>query len=740
MSRHNIIILKVAVPVPVPRLFDFLPGENKHYAPGCRVLVPFGSRKLLGIIHQICNQSELEPARLKPVIQILDKKPLISDEIRQLAQWCSQYYFHPLGEVYQQILPTLLRGPTNHSTTQTCYQLSDSGQILDLKQLHRAKRQQQLVRLLQQYPQGLSQKSIGEKQAPGWQQAARVLEKKGLIRKITIDRLHTPAPLAPCRRQQTPLQLNPQQQQAIAFLQAHYHGFFPSLLYGVTGSGKTEVYLQFMEPLLKNNKQVLVLVPEINLTPQLAERFSHRFDTSVVLLHSSVGQKQRLDNWIAAVSGHARIIIGTRSAIFTPIPHLGAIIVDEEHDSSFKQQEGFRYHARDLAVLRAQWRKIPVVLGSATPSLESLANALNGRYQLLTLKQRASQHQASQLILLDVRNKQIDHGISYELKQMIHEEISKQHQVLVFQNRRGFSPVLLCHHCGWVARCHQCDANLTVHLFENTLHCHHCEHLSPIPTHCLSCNSQQIDVMGAGTQRIEQTLSRLFPEAEIIRIDRDSTRRKGSFEQLLQNIQQGRGQILVGTQMLAKGHHFPNLTLVVILDVDQGLYSVDFRAQEKMAQLIVQVAGRAGRADKPGRTILQTQQPEHPFFQSLLGQDYISFGRQLLQQRQQSAFPPYSYQALLRASATDEKTLQLFLDQCLQAAQHLCLEAIFSQIQILGPMASPMSRKAGRYRYQILLQAPQRNKLQNFIQHWLATFKPGRGIVFSLDVDPQDMS
>ncbi len=739
------IILKVAVPVPIDQLFDFLTAEpeleleqQQRYKEGSRVAIPFGSRTLVGVIFSISDTTDLSIKKLKSIHQLLDNQPLISQEIMHLAQWASSYYHFPIGEIFQQILPVLYRNPQYKIDLTTYYwTVTTLGKHLPLDTLNNAKKQRQLLQLLQKNPQGLTNNEIKSVLENSFTSITKRLEALAYIKKTT-KRNEIENNTTTNRDQQ--LTLNDEQKIAVDGLIKNSTCFYPCLLDGVKGSGKTEVYLQFISHLLDKNKQILVLVPEINLTPQLASRFAKRFNTSIVILHSSVSKKQRLSNWLKAGTADASIIIGTRSAIFTPMPNLGAIILDEEHDLSFKQQDGFRYNARDLAIYRANSLKIPVLLGSATPSLESLANVNSKKYYYYRLTKRAANAHSNKFTLLDVRNKLIEQGISHELKNLMAQELEKNNQILLFQNRRGYSPTLFCHHCGWVARCVCCDANLTVHFSENHLLCHHCNSHSPIPKNCLSCDSTQVDIMGAGTQRIEETMLKLFPGIEVLRIDRDSTRRKGSFEKIIEKINEGNKQILVGTQMLSKGHHFPNVTLVVILDVDQGLFSTDFRALEKMAQSIVQVAGRAGRAEKPGHVILQTHQPDHPFFAQLLAHGYANFAQDELQQRKSIGLPPYQYMALIRSEAQDKQYNQNFLTQMIQLAHSAPSTQVFiKHIQLLGPIPSPMERRAGFYRAQLLVQSSQRQVLQQFISYWLRLFPKDRKIKWSIDIDPQEM-
>jgi primosomal protein N' (replication factor Y) (superfamily II helicase) len=746
------IILKIAVPVPLNQVFDFLPHPSvpqSKYQIGCRVAIPFGPRRCVGIITEITNHSDLALSKLKSISKLLDNKALLSEEIIALVKWSSNYYHYPIGEVFQQVLPVLYRKPEyNLELNESCWRVTRAGSEIPLQLLSKAKRQQKLLQLLQQNPQGLMTDEINQLQEKGWQAVIKRLESLAYVSKVKLanKKLHSEkGTVNNHTNKNRELKLNDEQAAALGTLKNNNDRFYPCLLDGVTGSGKTEVYLQFISLLLEKNKQVLVLVPEINLTPQLSSRFEQRFNTTIVILHSSISKKQRLTNWLKAGSGQANIVIGTRSAIFTPMPHLGAIILDEEHDLSFKQQDGFRYNARDLAIFRAKLLDIPVLLGSATPSLESLSNVSDEKYHYLRLKKRAANAHSNKFTLLDVRNKLIEQGISHELKSVMQDELEKNNQILLFQNRRGYSPTLFCHHCGWVARCPSCDSNLTLHSSDNYMLCHHCENKSPIPQHCLSCDSSQVDIMGAGTQRIEETMHNLFPDIEVLRIDRDSTRLKGSFEKIIEKINQGEKQILVGTQMLSKGHHFPNVTLVVILDVDQGLFSCDFRALEKMAQSIVQVAGRAGRAEKPGHVVLQTHQPEHPFFSTLLHEGYSVFASNTLTERKAMGLPPYHYMALLRSEAKDQQHNQIFLNQCMQLAQSLPIQQqgqqdILDFIQLLGPVPSPMERRGGFYRSQILIQSAHRKILQQFLEQWLAVLPKDRRIKWTIDIDPLDMS
>jgi primosomal protein N' (replication factor Y) len=534
-------------------------------------------------------------------------------------------------------------------------------------------------------------------------------------------------------------QLNSHQQQAINAVLNSLKQFQAFLLDGVTGSGKTEVYLQIIDQILLQNKRALILVPEIGLTPQITERFQKRFQEPIAVLHSGLTDRERLDAWLQVKEEKIRIIIGTRSAVFTPINNLGIIIVDEEHDLSFKQQEGFRYHARDIAVMRAHLEKIPIVLGSATPSLESMHNVIEKRYQHLHLPERVGTAIHPTVTLLDLRNKKLTEGLSSELITKMQQHLQQDGQVLLFLNRRGFAPVLICHACNWVAACKRCDAKMTLHHQTNAfLQCHHCGSQRKPDRECPDCNNKNIMPLGLGTQRLEQTLQNIFPECGIIRIDRDSTRKKGSLENIFQSIHSGEHKILIGTQMLAKGHHFPNVTLVAILNTDNGLFSSEFRSTEKIAQLILQVAGRAGRAEKLGEVVIQTHHPDHALLQFILQQNYSALAKVILAERQATKLPPHAYIALIRAEAVDKNYPLQFLTE---------LKAKISndhsnQTKILGPIPSLMERKAGRYRAQLLLQAEKRSDLHHLLQQLYPTINAlssARRVRWSLDVDPQEV-
>jgi primosomal protein N' (replication factor Y) len=536
---------------------------------------------------------------------------------------------------------------------------------------------------------------------------------------------------------EAPPVLNPAQAQAVRQVSEALGRFGAFLLDGVTGSGKTEVYLRIVEAVLATGRQALVLVPEIGLTPQLLERFQARVPGPLAVLHSGLGDRERLDAWLSARSGDASVVIGTRSAVFAPLPAPGVIIVDEEHDASFKQQDGFRYNARDLAVVRARQVDIPVLLGSATPAFESLHNARRDRYRRLRLPERVGGAVEPTIELLDVRRQPMEEGVSEPLCARMQRHLDDDEQVLLFLNRRGFAPTLICHECGWLGECRRCDARLTLHMTRRRLVCHHCGAEQPIAVACPDCGSVDLRALGQGTERIEQVLEKRFPGVGIARVDRDSTRRRGSLHDLLHAVRTGERRILVGTQMLAKGHHFPDVTLVGVVDADQGLFGVDFRAGERMAQLILQVAGRAGRAERPGRVLIQTHHPEHPLLSVLVSQGYSAFAASALEERRQAGLPPFAFQALLRAEAARPEQPWTFLQEAATIGHSLT-----SEVELLGPAPAPMERRAGRYRAQLLIQAQRRSDLHGFLDRWvkrLATLRFARRVRWSLDVDPADL-
>jgi primosomal protein N' (replication factor Y) len=532
------------------------------------------------------------------------------------------------------------------------------------------------------------------------------------------------------------LTLNVEQAFAVEKIRENKNSFNVFLLHGITGSGKTEVYLQAMIDAIAAHKQILVMVPEIGLTPQALQRFSERFKVVSIALHSGQTPRQRLNAWRLIKDGTARIIIGTRSAVFSPFLELGLIIIDEEHDLSFKQQDGFRYHARDLAILRAQHYKIPIILGSATPSAETLYKAYSGKFHLLSLTQRAGAATLPNYQIIDIRNQKLEEGISKDLISAMQTELAAGQQVMLFLNRRGFAPVVLCHSCGWIIPCRRCDMRMTYHQHSKRMQCHHCEMQKILPVSCEACGANDLLPVGLGTERLESVLQKHFPTVSIARIDRDTTQRKGSMNELLEGIIAEKYQILIGTQMLAKGHHFPNVTLVGIVDADGGFFSSDFRGIERMGQLLIQVAGRAGRVQKQGNVCIQTHYPDHPIFHQLLSADYQAFVQMLLEERQAANFPPYSHLALFRAEGFSETQALNFLKNVKNLAGQP------AGISLAGPILAPMPRRAGKHRAQLLVQTQSRNNLQRLLQKIISaidTIPDKPKIRWSIDVDPMEM-
>ncbi len=730
-------ICKVAVPVPLNRIFDYLLPETidvNGLKPGLRVSVPFGKSNKTGVLIEICRHSDMPTNRLKTVESILDQEPLLSEGDMELLRWAAHYYHHPLGEVMATAFPVALRkGKAALLQQEKAYCLSAKGKLVNPAQLKRAPKQQALLTLFQSVEAPLGVSALNAWNS-NWRSTLKALLEKELIAESSSLK----PPSSTTLNKQAPLTANSQQQKAIDSICSKLGTFSVLLLEGVTGSGKTEVYMQAIDQVLQQGLQILVLLPEITLTPQLEQRFRQRFSVPIVSSHSKLTDTQRLNAWLQMQQGTAGIMLGTRSALFTPMRKPGLIILDEEHDSSFKQQEGFRFSARDVAVVRGRNLGIPVVLGSATPSLESLHNVKLNRYHLLHLPERAGNAIQPRFQLLDIRNKKIVDGLSEMLIAEITKTLAKQEQVVLFLNRRGYAPVQMCHSCGHVSRCPRCDANLVIHYDENKLRCHHCGTEQHLIRQCPACQSGELRAVGLGTERIEKTLAELFPDRKTVRLDRDTIQRKGSLEDYLAQIHQGHADIILGTQMLAKGHHFPNVTLVALLDVDSGLFSIDFHSAEKLAQTIVQVAGRAGRAEKQGKVMLQTRQPDHPLLTTLLKQGYQAYAKTALEERKLALLPPFSYQALLRVHATNAQAPQSFL-----AAVITILKTINNgKTHVLGPVPAPMARRAGQFRFQLLLQSEKRKELHSLLDRLIAEIESmpaSKKVRWSLDVDPIDL-
>jgi primosomal protein N' (replication factor Y) len=722
-------IVRVALDVPLSTLFDYSLDSSIVIVPGIRVLVPFGRKKMVGVVMECGMDSVLSTERIKPVLQVLGDVPPLSDELLVLLRFCSDYYHYPLGVTVLSALPVRLRASQLVTLKETMqYSLSVSGRALDLSLLskrkvvqHRILTALKLDSLSAAQVRALSPSGASALKAlshAGWVETCVVPAAPGTF---TFNNTHT---------------LTLEQQQAVdSITKAPCFGCF--LLHGITGSGKTEIYVHLMNRILQQAGQVLLLVPEINLTPQLENYFRSRLpDVELVSLHSGLSDGERMQNWLRAQSGRARIILGTRLAVFTPLPQLALLIVDEEHDASFKQQDGLRYSARDVAIFRASQRGVPIVLGSATPSLESYYNAQSGRYQMLRLTQRAAARARLPTVsCINTSNIVMQHGLSEPLLKALAERLQRGEQSLIFINRRGYAPVLMCGACGWLSGCSNCAGKLVLHLKDRRLRCHHCGHQERVPHACPSCGNTDLQPVGIGTQRVESALQEHFPKACILRVDRDSTRNKGTWQAMRQQIQDDKVDILVGTQMLAKGHDFPNLTLVGVLNPDSALYSSDFRASEKLFAQLVQVAGRAGRADKLGEVLIQTAFPDHPLFRALREHDYDTWAKTLLAERQSAGFPPFMYQVLLRAEAKHEAHMYTFLQRARETAVELSMP-----VEIYGVVPAAMPRRANHFLAHLLVQSEARKPLQKFLREWrpLLDALPAQKLRWSLDIDPID--
>ncbi len=666
---NDLKIIKVIVKTPMWRDFDYILPDHiqiEAVLVGCRVVVPFGRRQVVGIVLHLLDSTDVDPQKLKPITDLLDDIPILTAHTLTLCEWASHYYHHPLGEVVFGILPKKLRQ----------------------------------------------------------------------IRSVPMPIL--PQVAVPNVLENTSgFTLAQEQQDAISQIKSH-EGFKTVLLHGITGSGKTEIYLQAIAHCLRAGKQALVLVPEISLTPQTMCRFQDRFNVPIAAMHSGLTDNERLKNWFAALQGQARIIIGTRMSVFVPIKEPGIIIIDEEHDASFKQQSGFRYCARDVAIVRARFEKVVAVLGSATPSLESLHNAWQKRYDYICLQKRAGNAKPPIVKIIDLKRERLVAGMSPCLLASISAHLKANGQVLLFLNRRGYAPVLMCHQCGYGEKCPNCDSYLTYHQSHGKLQCHHCEYIKFSPKSCTQCHQADLMPIGLGTEQIEETLQTLYSDYNVLRIDRDTTRKKGSLTTLLDEAHNHGADILVGTQMLAKGHHFKNLTLVAVVDADSGLYSTCFRALEHLAQLLVQVSGRAGREDNIGEVLVQTHQPDHPMLQCLVQRGFSAFAKELISHRQAAELPPFSHIAMFRS---EDRRVSVARDFLVELKNRI-LMLQQNDIAIMGPVDAPMLRRKGRYRLQLLLRSNNRQLLQHLLKtimndDWVKRQK--NKIQWSLDVDPIEL-
>ncbi|MDO5610384.1 MAG: primosomal protein N' [Pseudomonadota bacterium] len=736
--------LQLALPVPLAQLFDYAPppGHTPDAADiGRRLKVPFGKRELVGLVAGI---STPQPgAELRQAVGFLDPQPILDGELWASLNWLSRYLHAPLGEVLATALPaSLRRGEPLPETARHAWQLDEAGHTALATM--RAGQPKQLAEHLAQSTDGIAETHLDDTW-PGWRSTMRNLDKRGLVKRIICAPQIAPAPPT------NPPTLNPEQRAAADAVIAHPQ-FQPFLLDGVTGSGKTEVYLEAIAATLARGKQALVLVPEIGLTPQMLGRFQRRLGIPIHALHSGLGDGERAKVWLAAARGEARVVIGTRSAVFTPLPEAGLIVIDEEHDGSYKQFDGIRYHARDFALIRAKALAVPIMLGSATPSLESLHNAATGRYTHLRLRERAGNAKPPTVRVVDVRKRALQAGLSTDMLSHIRHALDAGGQVLVFKNRRGYAPVLLCHDCGWSAHCPRCStperpSPMTVHAHGRRLDCHHCGSRRPAPPACPDCASLALQPQGNGTERIEELLAEKFTDVPVIRIDRGSTQGRDALQKHFDELGAQPG-ILIGTQMLAKGHDLANLTLVAVVGIDEGLYSADFRASEKLAQLLIQVAGRAGRADKPGQVLLQTHHPDHPLLQTLIHGGYHAFAEAELLDREAAALPPATHLAMLRAEAKHADPPMQFLHSAKRLLQdalpthHAAPDACHAHLELHGPLPAPHPRRAGYQRAQLVIASPQRRNLHRALDAVipaLYALPEARKLRWSLDVDPVDL-
>lgn len=728
-------IVQVAVPIPLPKLFDYLLADDQPAVIGSRVRVAFRQRKMIGMVINISDTSQHRADKLKMVEEVLDMDAVFSPALWKILQWAAAYYHVALGEVLHQALPPILRqGKPIAMPPIWQWVTTDEGSMLPLARLEKAPKQQQALTLLRQ--QSISRSEVSTLNLS--EGVLKALQKKGLC---TLHQ--SQPPVVPWQDRflvtRSKLTLNPQQAAAVAAIKNDLSCYNAWLVAGITGSGKTEVYLSVIEQVLAAGCQALVLVPEIGLTPQTIARFRARFAAPIDVVHSGLTHQQRFAVWLRARRGESAVIIGTRSAIFIPLVKPGIIIIDEEHDSAYKQQEGWRYHARDLAVLRARQEDIPIVMGSATPSLETLQNVHNGRYRQLVLTHRAGSAKPALQQVVDLKGVPLVGNVALTLITSMRQHLSRHHQVLLFLNRRGYAPALICHCCGWVAECVHCERPYTLHQQRQQLRCHHCDSQRQVIKRCPKCHSSELLPVGIGTEQLELQLKHHFPQIPISRIDRDTTQRKGALEHHLQDINQGGARILIGTQMLAKGHHFPAVTLVVILEVDSALFSNDFRATERFAQLYTQISGRAGRAFDQGEVLLQTHYPHHPLLQNLMQYGYFSLAEQLLEQRRHAELPPFAYHALIRADDSDNQRVYQFL-RALQ--EHLAnVAAADAGFWFTTPTPAVPAKRKGRWRWQLLLQHRSRQRLQQTLTELMPvinTLPAANRVAWLLDVDPTD--
>jgi primosomal protein N' (replication factor Y) len=726
-------IVRVALDVPVNILFEYLAPDITVQDIGARVCVPFGKKLITGIIMEVVTHSSVPASKIRSAVCVFRETPPLPKVLLELFRFCSAYYHHPLGEVAMNGLPGRLRSIKPFVLDPDAifqYRLTTEGHAVDMSVIpaRNIVKHRLLAKLRESVAINIREVKQISRRAPS---ALKEFITLRWVEEILAELPSTAVSAIEISEAPT---LTTDQKNAINDIGAKINEFNTWLLHGITGSGKTEVYLRLIALLLRQGRQTLVLVPEINLTPQLEASFRARFPTvQLISLHSGLNPRERARGWLQAQQGEAKIILGTRLAVFTPLPELGLIIVDEEQDISFKQQEGLRYSARDVAIFRAKHANAPVILGSATPSLESYYNAISGRYLKLSLSSRAVKNATLPVVhCIDIRAAKTKEGLSAPLIAALENCLALKQQSLVFINRRGYAPVLLCKSCAWTATCHRCASRLVVHLGEKKLRCHHCGHEERFPFLCPECGNQDIAPFGHGTQRVEAALAQCFPNARIARIDRDSTRRKGAWQEILKDIQEQRIDILVGTQILAKGHDFPRLSLVGILNSDASLFSTDFRASERLFAQLMQVAGRAGRAGLPGKVLVQTEFPNHPLYSALRQHDYDALAQTLLMERKIAGFPPFVYQALLRAEAPRIDAALDFLTCAAAVAR------VTKFVEVFDPVPAQMARLKGQERAYLLVQSSSRKKLQEYLAEWRTKLDTlaAQKVRWLLDVDP----
>lgn len=710
-------ILRIASFTPVDKLFDYLPPDDidiDSLQPGMRLAIPFGPRTLCGILVEVTDRSDFPIDKLAKAHRVLDLTPSLLPGVMKLCQWLANYYHSALGEAFANALPTALRSTEPYDQRTQFWQKTNT-----YTPPPRAYKQSEALALLADGP--VSDATLRQQASAA---IIRTLAKSGAITSI----YRMPTQTDDTSEREPSLTLSTAQSRALNAIKLDTHGVY--LLDGITGSGKTEVYLQAIAQVIDAGQQALVLVPEINLTPQTVARFKRRFGERISLQHSQLTPTDRLKQWHRAQT--APITIGTRSAIFAPQSNLGLVIIDEEHDSSYKEIGGQGYHARDLAIVRASQANIPVILGSATPSLESLYNVSHKHYRHLILSERATQSHLPNVSIVESHE-----DISPEAVSAISATLEAGYQALIFINQRGFAPTLICQQCQWLSECPRCDSRLTLHRQPAELHCHHCDYKVEPPQACPKCQSRQLKPLGLGTQRSELLLASLFAHTPIVRIDRDSARNKDELESALNIVHKNEPCLLVGTQMLAKGHHFSHVNLVVVLGADNGLLSTDFRGSERMGQLLVQVTGRSGRESTQGSALIQTQFADHPLLHQLIHQGYAPFAQQLLNARQHACMPPFSYLAMIRVDAKDPNAAEAFLNAV--RAQVEQWHPPTPRVSYLGPLAQANGKRNHRYYFQLQIKTAdrtQRHQLIKQLKPFMASLSQRKALRWHIDIDP----